>query len=191
MVVSIGIYNNKLNMIEIGFTAIKDWSVEDFYRFFHQLDILYNRLIILDGLPTKAKPINLKHAFSASRSSVPEVARLKIKSIEIHSPGDFNLLGMDKIILQLRGLIRDLTYQNRVDKRFKEEQVRHKKAMNQLIYQAELQQHLAEQIRLLKTLGYSDSDIQVALKSILDPLNQIVIIAEKNKVTLKSSKTNN
>ena len=60
---------------------------------------------------------NVKQALAGSRSAVRAPDRLKVASIEIHSPGDVNLLGVDKIIQQLRDVWKDISYKQRLDKR--------------------------------------------------------------------------
>ncbi len=53
---------------EIGFDAVEDWLVEDFYSFFHQLNILYNRLAVLDDINEKQRIVKLKPALNGSLS---------------------------------------------------------------------------------------------------------------------------
>lgn len=170
----------------IGFDAVEDWSVEDFYTFFHQLNILYNRLAVLDDIKFKKSPVNLRNALYGSLSRIPLEKRLRVKSIEIHSPGDFNLLGLDRILSQLRGLIRDLTYQNRIDREAKEEQLRHEKEMNELKVVAAKQKLLAQQIQTMKDIGYDQEQIDLGVKALSDPLKQLEDIAQRKQVTLKS-----
>jgi hypothetical protein len=173
------------NISPIGFSASEDWTVEDFYRFFHQLNILYNRLYVLDKIKTKGQSRNLKSAFSGSLSSVSESHRLSIKSIEIHSPGDFNLLGLDKIIQQLRDLWKDISYQNRLVKQQLTEKNRHDKKMHQLKEVAAMQKLLQNQIGLMRELGYSEDDIAEGVKSLSDPLEQLIELANSRKISLK------
>lgn len=169
----------------IGFTAVEDWTVEDFYRFFHQLNILYNRLYVLEKIKHKGQSRNLKNAFSGSLSSVSDSHRLTIKSIEIHSPGDFNLLGLDKIIQQLRDLWKDISYQNRVSKQQLAEQNRHDKKMHQLKEVAATQKLLKNQITLMRELGYTEDEIAEGMKALSDPLEQLVELANSRKISLK------
>ncbi|KKO47575.1 hypothetical protein VT06_16315 [Arsukibacterium sp. MJ3] len=172
---------------EIGFNAVDDWSVEDFYTFFHQLNILYNRLAVLEDIKFKQNPIKLKTALYGSLSRIPLENRLTVKSIEIHSPGDFNLLGLDKILIQMRGLIKDFTYKNRLEREAKEEQLSHEKEMNELKVIAEKQNILAKQVQLMKDIGYDQEQIDAGIKALYDPLKQLEDIAQRKKVTLKST----
>ena len=100
---------------DLGFDAVEDWSVEDFYTFFHQVNILYNRLSVLEDIKLKQRPVKLKSALCSSLSRRQPEDRLNVKSIAIHSPGDFNLLGVDQIIGQVRELIKELNYRNSLD----------------------------------------------------------------------------
>ncbi|MDO8825649.1 hypothetical protein [Methylophaga sp.] len=169
----------------IGFSTSEDWTVEDFYRFFHQLNILYNRLYVLEKIKLKGQNPNLKNAFHGSLSSVREPHRLIIQSIEIHSPGDFNLLGLDKIIEQLRELWKDISYQNRLTKQQLSEQNRHAEHMHQLKEIAAMQKLLQNQINLMQQLGYKPDEIAEGIKALADPLEQLVELADSRKISLK------
>lgn len=171
---------------ELGFEAVEDWSVEDFYTFFHQINILYNRLLVLEDIKVRQRQVKLKSALYGSLSRVQPEERLKVKSIEIHSPGDFNLLGVDKIIGQVRELIKDLTYRNRLDRQEREEALRHQKEVNNLGTMAGRQKILASQIELMKSLGYDQEQIEVGVKALADPLTQIEEISDRKSVTVKS-----
>jgi len=173
---------------ELGFDAVEDWSVEDFYTFFHQINILYNRLSVLDEIKLKQRPVKLKSALYGSLSRIPPEERLQVKSIEIHSPGDFNLLGVDKIIGQIRELIKDLTYRNKLDRQVKEEALRHQKEINSLKTMAGKQKVLTNQIRLMESLGYDQEQIEIGIKALADPLAQIDDISSRKNVTVKSTK---
>jgi hypothetical protein len=171
---------------ELGFDAVEDWSVEDFYTFFHQVNILYNRLSVLEDIRCRERTVKLKSALYGSLSRIKPDERLKVKSIEIHSPGDFNLLGVDKIIGQVRELIKDITYRNKLDRQAKEEAIRHQKDMNNLKTMAGKQKILANQIKLMKSLGYDVEQIDIGVKALADPLSQIEDISTRKNVTVKS-----
>ncbi|ELB2105130.1 hypothetical protein QNZ87_004309 [Vibrio parahaemolyticus] len=175
-----------IEISELGFDAVEDWSVEDFYTFFHQINILYNRLSVLDDIRSKEKAVKLKSALYGSLSRIKSDERLKVKSIEIHSPGDFNLLGVDKIIGQVRELLKDITYRNKLERQAKEEEIRHQKEMNNLKTMAGRQKILANQIKLMKSLGYDDEQIEIGVKALADPLSQLADISTRKKVTVKS-----
>lgn len=181
---------------EIGFDATENWTVEDFYNFFHQINILYNRLYVLETIKAKhtnaiannktTKNRKLSNAFHSSLSAVEEQDRLALKSIEIHSPGDFNLLGVDKIILQLREFWKDISYRNTQDKEREAETQRHTQVMHDLKEQAGRQKILANQITLMKNLGYNQEQIDVGIKALGDPLEQLQLISQQRKVSSKS-----
>jgi len=171
---------------EIGFDAVEDWLVEDFYSFFHQLNILYNRLAVLEDIKEKQRLVKIKPAMYGSLSRIKDENRLTIESIEIHSPGDFNLLGVDKVLVQLRGLIRDLFYANKMDKEAKQETNRHQAQMNKLKEQAGQQKILANQITIMRNLGYDQEQIDLGVKAFLDPLIQISELSERKKISLKA-----
>jgi hypothetical protein len=171
---------------ELGFDAVEDWSVEDFYTFFHQLNILYNRLSVLDNISLRQRKVKLQSALSGSLSRIEPEDRLKIKSIEIHSPGDFNLLGVDKVIAQIRGLVKDLLYGNKLDRQEREEALRHQKATNEVEELEVRQRLLASQIQIMESLGYDAEQIEVGTKALADPLSQLLEISNRKNVTLKS-----
>ncbi len=114
-----------------------------------------------------------------------EAHRLVIKSIEVHSPGDFNLLGVDKIIQQLRDLWKDISYQNRLTKQRITEQNRHDKQMHQLKEVAAMQKLLQNQIKLMHQPGYKMDEIAQGVKALVDPLEQLVGLANSCKISLK------
>ena len=173
------------NIQSIGFRTSEDWTVEAFYRFFHQLNILYNRLYVLEKMRDDGHARKLKQALAGSLSAVRTLHRLKVQSIEIHSPGDVNLLGIDKIIQQLRELWKDISYQQRLEKQQKVEQARHAKVMHQLEETAAIQQLLHTQIKLLRQLGYQDAEIADGIKALADPLEQLVSLAKSHHISLK------
>jgi len=170
---------------EIGFDAAKEWAVEDLYNFFHQTNILYNRLSVLEAIRVSRKKPKLKYALYGSLSRVSDEDQLIVKSIEISSPGDFNLLGVDKIILQLRELWKDISYRNRQEKESKHEKLRHQKAMDQVKEQMGRQELLSGQIKIMKTLGYDQEEIDIGIKALGDPLEQLASISEQKHVSLQ------
>lgn len=171
---------------EIGFDATEDWSVEDFYNFFHQLNILYNRLYVLQEIKESGKKKKLKYALYGSLSSVKGNDQLIVKSIEIHSPGDFNLLGVDKVIKQLRESLKDIMFKNRQERESGDEELRHKKVMNSLKESAGMQKILSNQITVMKQLNYDQEQIDIGVKALGDPIAQLAEISSDRKVALKS-----
>jgi hypothetical protein len=178
--------NNTL--AEIGFDSTEDWNVEDFYNFFHQLNILYNRLYVLNDLKENQSNKKLRYALYGSLSSVEKEDQLIVKSIEIHSPGNFNLLGVDKIIHQLRELFKDISYKNRQEKEDQEETLRHKKAMNTLKEQAGRQKILSNQLVIMEQMGYDREQIDIGIKALGDPLEQLAQLSDQRRVSMKAPK---
>ena len=58
--------------------------------------------------------------------------------------------------------------------------------MNKLKEQAGQQKILADQISMLRNLGYEDEEIDVAVKALLDPLTQMSELSNKKKISLKT-----
>jgi len=172
---------------ELGFETTENWVVEDFQKFFHQTNILYNRLSVLNDIKVGGKRLNLKYALYGSLSRVEKENQLKIKSIVIHSPGDFSLLGLDKVICQLREFWKDISYRNKQDKESEEEKIRHNKVMNMLKEQAGRQDLLATQIKIMKDLGYDREQIDIGIKALGDPLEQLARISRDMRVSMKSA----
>jgi len=172
---------------EVGFDATEDWLVEDFYNFFHQLNILYNRLFVIQEIVDSGKQKKLKNALSSSLSSVKDGHQLAIKSIEIHSPGEFSLLGVDKIIFQLRELFKDAMFRNSHEKEASNESIRHQKIMNTMQEQAGMQKLLQNQINLMKSAGYDQDEILVGIKALSAPLTQLIQISLEKSVVIKEN----
>jgi hypothetical protein len=170
-------------MANLDFTAQEDWTVTDLQVFFHQLNILYNRLYVIASLKPGRRG-RLEYILSSSLSQVPEQEQLLVDFIEIHSPAKFSLKGVDDIIGQLRGLIRDLWYDNRLDKKNKEQALQHKEKLNEL----ELANHraalLERQIDIMKKAGFSDEEIRENTRKLTDPLERILVVMQQREVSL-------
>ncbi len=83
-------------MTTLRFTSQGDWEVEDLHVFLHQLNVLYNRLYVINDLcETRAREFvdnkKIHNMLNRSLSRVPNERRLCIDYIEIHSPGNFGL----------------------------------------------------------------------------------------------------
>jgi len=85
----------------------------------------------------------------------------------------------------LSAKLRDL-FAVSLDKEAKREENRHKAEMNKLKEQAGQQKILADQISMLRNLGYEDEEIDVAVKALLDPLTQMSELSNKKKISLKT-----
>tara|TARA_R110002073_G_scaffold312409_2_gene483848 strand:- start:364 stop:1113 length:750 start_codon:yes stop_codon:yes gene_type:complete len=95
--------------------AIENWTVQGLYTFFHQLNILYNRLYVLDDQIRSGHNRKLKSILYGSLSRVEPEAQLILDSIEIHSPADINLTGSGEIIDELGETWKDLRYRNKIE----------------------------------------------------------------------------
>lgn len=109
-------------MKTIRFSAAEDWTVEQLQTLLHALNIAYNRLYVLEFIAPGRRG-KLDSLLMDSLSRVPDCAVLSIDSLEIHSPAKVSLKGLDKVVLQLRGLIRDIWFQNQLEKRCQQDRL--------------------------------------------------------------------
>lgn len=181
-------------MTNIKFSAQEDWTVTDLQNFFHQLNILYNRLYVINDLNPESNA-KLTNILNTSLSRVPEYDQLLVDYIEIHSPAKFSLKGGDKIIGQVRGLIKDIWYDNKLEKKKKEQEIEHQGKVKQLeiAHQEKLNEievankHtdlIKKQIGIMKSAGYADEDIQKNIKKLTDPVKKISSIMYEKDVKL-------
>lgn len=168
-------------MYEIGFRAREDWTVADLQQFFHQLNILYNRLHVVEEFRVEQKG-KLESYLDNSLSRVPESDVLRVKSLEINSPADFNFLGVDKVISQIRKLIKDVSYKNQIAKRQHEEELRHASKMNQLEENYRQIEVMNGYIELMKHVGMDEPEIQNCLKKLIDPTEKVLSIMKAKGV---------
>jgi len=181
-------------MKKIKFSAQEDWTVTDLQNFFHQLNILYNRLYVVNQLSAESKA-KLTNILNTSLSRVPENDLLLVDYLEIHSPAKFSLKGGDKIIGQVRGLIKDIWYDNKLDKKKKEKEIEVQGKLIELeaVYQEKLNELevadkyaalIEKQIGIMKSAGYSDEDIKNNIKKLTDPVKKISSIMHEKGVKL-------
>jgi hypothetical protein len=170
-------------MSNIKFSAQGDWTVTDLQNFFHQLNILYNRLYVIDDLNSDSKA-KLTNILNTSLSRVPEYDQLLVDYIEIHSPAKFSLKGGDKIIGQVRSFIKDVWYDNKLEKKKKEQELEHQEKLNDLEIADKHTDLINKQIGILRDVGYSDEDIQKNIKKLTDPVNKISSIMYEKDVKL-------
>jgi hypothetical protein len=170
-------------MAKIKFSAQEDWTVTDLQIFFHQLNILYNRLYVVNDLNQNSSA-NLTNILNTSLSRVPEHDQLVVDYLEIHSPLKLSLEGTDKIIGQLRGLFKDFIYDNELDKKEKEQKIeqRYKEQQLEISHQEKLNEieiadkHadlIQKQIDIMKGVGYSNEEIQNNIKKLTDPVKKV------------------
>ncbi len=170
-------------MSRLKFSAQEDWTVTDLQVFFHQLNILYNRVHVIHSL-NSGRTGRLSNILNGSLSQVPEADQLFVDYIEIHSPAKFSLKGADKIIDQVRGLIKDLWYENSLDKKKKEQLLRHQEKLNDLEVSHQRTNLLEKQIDVLKSVGFSEAEIQNNIRKLTDPVEKISTVMQQRKVIL-------
>lgn len=170
-------------MQNIKFSAQEDWTVTDLQVFFHQLNILYNRLHVIDQLKPGRKG-KLANILNGSLSQVPEEEQLFVDFIEIHSPAKFSLTGADKIIGQVRGLIKDIWYKNSQEKQLGQQQLEHQAKLNELELAKQRTALLQEQITVMKDAGFSSEEIQDNIRKLTDPVEKISSVMQQRQVKL-------
>lgn len=171
-------------MEKIKFTAQEDWTVTDLQLFFHQLNILYNRLYVIDGLESGGKA-KLESILNGSLARVPEEDQLLVDYIEIHSPAKFSLKGADKIVGQLREFVKDIWYENRLESRRKEQEIQHQAKLNDLEIASQRAALLEKQIGIMKGAGFSDDEIKSNIKKLTDPVEKILSVMQERRVLLE------
>lgn len=176
-------------MANIKFSAQEDWTVTDLQVFFHQLNILYNRLHVIDQLKPGRKG-KLANILNGSLSYVPESEQLYVDFIEIHSPAKFSLKGGDKIIGQLRGLIKDIWYGNSLEKQEKAQQLEHQSRLNEIELANQRMALLERQIGVMKNAGFSDEEIQENIRKLTDPVEKISLVMQQREVVLLENDEN-
>ena len=172
-------------MSEIGFKAREDWTVADLQQFFHQLNILYNRLYVFEEFRVEKKGRLATH-LDNSLSRVPIDSVLLVKSLEIHSPAEFNFQGLGEVLSQIRKLVKDLLYENRIDKGKNEEELRHAGEMNQMDEAIKRTEVMKSQIELMRQAGLPESEIQNCLRKLIDPAGKMLSIMHEKKVEVIS-----
>lgn len=167
---------------ELGFTTSDDWTVQDFHTFFHQLNILYNRIYVLDELVESEKVRKISNVLYGSLSRMDSTNQLLLQSIEIHSPGEFSLIGVGSILREFRELWKDVSYRNKIEKQDLEEDLRHKRSINRLTEQGATQEIILKRLKKMKEIGYDKDQIEFAQKALEDPLDQLLLISIKKKI---------
>ncbi len=170
-------------MTNIKFSAEKDWTVADLHVFFHQLNILYNRLYVIDQLTERRKG-KLGSMLSSSLAHVPNGEQLFVDFIEIHSPAKFSLKGVDKIICQLGELIKDFWYRNSLEKKEGAQNLAHQSDLNEIEVAKQRMELLDHQVSIMKNCGFSDEEIQENFRKLIDPLEKISSVMQHREVVL-------
>ena len=170
-------------MASIKFSAQEDWTVTDLQLFFHQLNILYNRLHVIDSLKPGRKG-KLANILNNSLSQVPDDEQLLVDFIEIHSPAKFSLKGVDKIVGQARGLIKDFWYENNLEKKKKEQEISHQEKLNELELARQRTSLIEQEINVMKKAGFSDEEIKENIRKLTSPVEKISTVMHQRKVEL-------
>lgn len=170
-------------MANIKFSAQEDWTVTDLQVFFHQLNILYNRLHVIENLKPD-RTGKLSNILNGSLSYVPKEEQLLVDFIEIHSPAKFSLKGVDKIIGQVRGIIKDIWYDNSLEKKKKQRQLEHQASLNEIELANQRMSLIERQINILRNAGFSNEEIQENIRKLTDPVEKISSVMQQREVVL-------
>jgi hypothetical protein len=152
--------NNKFKLV-----AKDKWKVMDLYRILHALNILYNRLYVFHFYFDENYEIPLSYLLN-SLNYIDFGNELIVDRIVMESPAEFNLRGVGEIIQQLRELIKDIMYRNKIEEE---------------ILQTEL---MIQKVNLMKQAGYSEKKIREVIRTFVTPVNRIKKQIDKNDVKL-------
>jgi hypothetical protein len=170
---------------KITFLAGENWTVYELVEFLHQLNILYNRLFVLVTIAPLGDAKKLAAVLDASLRHVPDHDKLKIAMAEIHSPAKITLEGLDGVLKQMREVLKDVTYRNKIERREMESDLRHKEKMNSFEEEMAATQVLSARIQMMKEAGFSEEEIRSSLLSrVCGPAEKIVTIAKSKSVAL-------
>jgi len=174
-------------MVLIEYTSQDDWSVEQLQKYLHQVNILYNRLYVLDQLVVGAN-MPVPQMLSSSLSLVPEAHRLTVRYIEFKSPGGFSFEGLGDVIKEFRGLWRDVTYDNRLDRQSKRSELDDRKQFNQIKLQLAETKLIEAKIDLLKKVGATQEEIKKSVDQLINPMSKIIEMELKQDILLVDDK---
>lgn len=184
---------------KLELVASEDWSVQDLYSFFHQLNILYNRLYVLDDQIQSKRIRKLRAILYGSLSRVEPDDQLSLESIKIHSPAEINLKGSGKIIDELGETWKDLRYRNKIEEELlqielqsSKSKLAHEQNMDALEERAKADEIILRRLKGLKELGLDEEEIRIAAKALIDPLNQLLDVSKAKGIETKpaNNKTN-
>jgi hypothetical protein len=162
----------------------EDWQVYELIEFLHQMNILYNRLFVLDKYSVQVSE-KISYYMKNSLGKVPESKRLIISTVTIRSPAKITLEGSGEIISEIREASKDFLYRNKIEKERMSRQLEHETRMNEIEQKAAELKLVSEQINILKKMGYTDEDIRNQfLKNITQPLEKIIEISINKNVGL-------
>ncbi len=170
-------------MATIKFSSQGNWTVTDLHVFFHSLNVLYNRLYVIDELKHGNKA-RLSSILDNSLSRVPDEKQLSVDHIKIHSPALFSLTGLDKIIGQLRDLIKDIGYRNSLEKQERKQAMQHQDAINRVEVADQEADLLAKQVGIMKNNNFTTREIQDNVRKLINPAQKISSVMQKREVCL-------
>ncbi|MFC1567629.1 hypothetical protein ACFL3K_00300 [Pseudomonadota bacterium] len=177
---------------QLELVASENWSVQDLYSFFHQLNILYNRLYVLDDQIRSKRVRKLRPILYGSLSRVEPGDQLSLDSIEIHSPAEINLQGSGEIIDELGETWKDLKYRNKIEEELLQIELQgsrnklaHEQNMDALEERAKADEIILRRLKGLKELGFNEEEIRIAMKALIDPLNQLIEVSREKGIATK------
>ncbi len=180
----------------IRFVGDGKWLVIDVYRFFHFINVFYNRLYVFNKY-YKEEFDKLLFNLQKSLYFISEGDELTIYRLVIASPSEFNLKGSGDILRELREFCKDYKYRWEVDKKLSElllkekevdVQLKEEELKNRRIQGALSEMKLIEaKIELLKLAGYSIEEIKEIMVTLFNPAKKLIDIAEKQQIELKEN----
>lgn len=173
----------------IRFSAKESWKVADLHNFFHQLNILYNRLYVVSELSERGNA-KLATILDNSLARVRDEQQLSVDYVEIHSPAQFSFIGLDKTIKQIRSLIKDLWYENRLERTKMENAIAHQGRMDDVEIAKARTELIETQIRIMKASGYSAEEIKENTKKLVDPFDKLIVTMREKEVRLLENEEN-
>jgi hypothetical protein len=165
------------------FRSKGDWAIRDLHEYFHQTNILYNRLYVI-RYRLRGSNMPAPQLLISSLSLVPESAELSLRHIELRSPGSFSLEGIGEILAELRGTWRDLRYANSIDKQRQQQELTTKQRMDDLEVALKHTELVERQVDLLKKAGVPEGEIQECILRIVQPMSKMAAIERKQGVEI-------
>lgn len=147
----------------IKFVAKDKWLVMDLYRFSHALNVLYNRLYVFN-LYVKEGYEALANSLVNSLYYIADGDELRVESLIIQSPAEFNFKGVGEAIREIREYIKGRKFGDRQEEEFGEIEL------------------MRQRILLMKEAGYTDEEIKEIVGMYLTPAKKITKQIEKNRI---------
>lgn len=151
------------------FVAKDKWMVMDLYRFFHAMNIFYNRLYVFDSY-IKEGYKSLKEALMYSLYYVADGDELRVESLIMQSPAEFNFKGVGETIREIREYFKGRKFRDRQEEEFGEIEL------------------MRRRILLMKEAGYTDEEIKEIVGMYLIEAKKINRQIDKNRIELIEDK---